>query len=73
MKRTLFEEYAWVGPLVQCVVGALVGTLVGIGIYFEFFDEGWGWLAIPAGALVFGTLAAIYGDRFWIHWLDGDR
>jgi hypothetical protein len=68
MKRTAAEEYAWVGPVVQGVCGVIAGGLVGIWLWAQCFDSAWGWIAIPATAVVFGTLAAVFGDRFWRHW-----
>jgi hypothetical protein len=69
MKRTAAEQLAWAGPGVQGVCGAVVGALVGLGAWAELLEGNWGWAAIPAGAVLFGALAAVYGDHFWERWL----
>jgi hypothetical protein len=71
MKKKSGEIFPWFGPTIQFLFGAIVGSLGGIGLYAECdLPEAWGWLVIPAGGLVLGTLAAVFGDDLWHRWAD---
>jgi hypothetical protein len=71
MKKRSGEPLPWLGPTVQFIFGAIIGSLGGVGLWAEWFvDNSGGWLVIPVGGLVLGTLAAIFGDDLWHGWAD---
>ena len=58
----------WRRVIIHFVVGAVVGGAIGAG-YWIFdpvdTDTDVGVVLVVAGAVLVGTLAAIFGDRFW--------
>ena len=57
-KRKHGEPQDLLGVVLYLGCGVLVGALVGAWLAPP-------WLLVPAGAVVFGLLSVLYGDRAW--------
>jgi hypothetical protein len=56
----------WAEFLVRFLFGALLGAAIGFSVWLRVFPfAAFGWIALPAGALLFGIIAARFGDAFW--------
>jgi hypothetical protein len=56
----------WFEFWVRFVFGALFGIVVGLWVWLRVFSfSPVGWIALPATSILFGFVAARYGDRFW--------
>lgn len=56
------NERDWIHSALQFIAGSLVG---GASVWACFGSYPSSWKFILAAALLVGTLAAIFGDRFW--------
>ena len=51
---------------VRFICGAVFGTLLGFLLVWRILpDTAVSWVALLAGMLFFGLVAAFWGDRFW--------
>lgn len=56
----------WTGRILYFLFGAVIGAGIGCAAWVQFQPQNdKGWSLILAGAVIFGSLGAIRGDRFW--------
>ena len=61
-----YSEQDWLHRTLQFGLGAIIGAGSGFWTSTIFFKSDIPiWIFVVAGAMLFGTLAAIYGDKFW--------